>query len=71
MDDKELRRGIRNGWLLAMLLILFVIAWTVFTIWTNRDEVKPHFVQGGREFVPGASPYGMNYKTPQVEPQSE
>jgi hypothetical protein len=64
MDDKTLKRGYRNGWLLALLLLLLVIAWTAFTIWTNLDEVPPHFVQGGREFTPAASEYGVDYTNP-------
>ena len=61
MDDKELKRGYRNGWILTLLLILLVALWTWFTMTTNAKEVKPHWVMGGRDFVPGASAYGMGY----------
>jgi hypothetical protein len=71
MEERELKRGFRNGWILVLLLLALIAAWTAFTIWTNRDEVPPHFVPGGRDFVPGESPYGMGYRTPDPGPQEE
>lgn len=69
MDEKELKRGYRNAWILTLLLILLVAGWTWFTMVTNADEVPPHWAQGGRDFVPGESAYGMGYQTPVAEPQ--
>lgn len=69
MDEKELKKGYRNAWILTLLLILLVAGWTWFSLLTNSDEVAPHWVQGGRAFVPGESAYGLGYKTPAAEPQ--
>lgn len=59
MDDRELRRGIQNAWILVALLVLSVAVWTVFTFWNNSDEVPAQFSQGNRPFVPGSSNYGI------------
>lgn len=69
MDDKQLKRGYRNGWILTLLLILLVAGWTWFTMVTNEDEVEPHWAQGNRDFVPGESAYGMGYHTPTPRPE--
>lgn len=69
MDDKELKRGYRNGWILTGILLILIVLWTWFTIATNTPEVAPVWVQGGRPFVPGESNYGMGYETPTPKPQ--
>ncbi len=71
MDEKQLKRGYRNGWILTLLLILLVAFWTWFTMVTNADEVEPAWVMGDRPFVPGESAYGMGYHTPQTQPQPQ
>lgn len=69
MQDKELRRGIRNAWILVFALVALVIGWTAYAYTTNVDEVPAAHAPGAREFVPASSPYGVGYRTPQLEPQ--
>jgi hypothetical protein len=69
VDDREHKKGIRNGWILTVLLLLLVAFWTAFTLWANQDEVSPAFDQGGRDFIPGSSVYGSGYETKKPENQ--
>jgi hypothetical protein len=71
MDERELRRGFRNGWILTLLLLLLVALWTAFTMWANWDEVEPRWAQGNQAFVPGESRHAMGYDVPQVPRQGK
>jgi len=64
MEEQELKRGFRNGWWLTLLLLILVAAWTAFTYWSNRNEIPARFEPGARDFVPGASKYGVGYQRP-------
>ncbi len=71
MRERTYEQGTRNAWVLAGLLIILVAIWTAFSFYSNRAEVKPRFMQGGRDFVPGASLYGQHDPRPVEHRQGE
>lgn len=71
LDDKQLRRGYRNAWLLAALSVLFVAAFAYFTIAINTPEPEVKWDMGGKPFVPASGPEASGYFAPVKAPPVE
>jgi hypothetical protein len=61
VDDKDLRRGFRNAWILTLLGALYVVAF-FYLAWTRNTPPHPEaWDMGGKPFVPASSPYAEGY----------
>ena len=61
MDERELKRGYRYGWLLVLIAIAFTALAVVFALWTNTPPHEPDWEMGGVDFVPASSGYAEGY----------
>lgn len=67
MDQQQLKRGYRLGWIVLALTFLytggmFLLAWR-----TNEPPQPREWIMGAQPFVPASSHYGDGYYTPEIE----
>ena len=64
MDDKELERAFRNGWVLTAISLVFVVVfcWLVFV--TNMSDPEVEWDMGGEPFVPASHEMAEGYYLP-------
>jgi hypothetical protein len=68
MQEKELKRGYRNAWFLALLgLVYVVIFYALATSTSPPGEDSVQWNMGGTEFVPASSPEAEGYYKPVTE----
>jgi len=64
MDDGELKRGLRNAWILTLVAVVFVVVFFVFTLRANRPATPESWEMGGTPFVPASHPAAEGYYRP-------
>jgi uncharacterized membrane protein len=68
MDDKMLRRGFRNAWILTGISLVFILVFFLFTVKTNTPDRPVHFDMGGTPFVPARGVHSEGYAETYVAP---
>lgn len=69
MDDKEMRTGLRNAWILGGASAVFVVAFFLFTVRMNTPAKPAGWDMGGTAFVPASDIAADGYYRP-VKPRS-
>jgi len=64
LDDTTLKRAFRNGWLLLLAAMAFVVLVFVFTLESNTPAPAPAWDMGGEPFVPASSHTADGYFVP-------
>lgn len=64
VEEKELKTGYRNGWLLAIIGILYIIGFFLMSFLLNHPTPKEEWAMGNKQFVPAESHYGTGYYSP-------
>ena len=68
MQEKDLKRGYRNAWFLALLgLVYVVIYFALATATSPPGEDSVQWNMGGTEFVPASSTEAEGYYKPVTE----
>jgi len=68
MQYRELRKAIRNGWILWVLAAIFIVLMTMFVRKMGDGDTPPTWDMGGESFVPASSTYGNGYFLPVSQP---
>lgn len=68
MQEKDLKRGYRNAWLLALLGVVYIVIFYALATATSLPEPEVQWNMGGAEFVPASSPEAEGYHLPVTEP---
>jgi hypothetical protein len=68
MDEKTIRRGYRNAWILTGISLAFVLGFFLFTLKTNWPDRPVHFDMGGTPFVPARGVHSEGYAKTYVSP---
>lgn len=61
MDDKTMRKGYRNAWILTGISLVFILVFFLFTLRTNSPDRPVHFDMGGTPFVPARGVHSEGY----------
>jgi hypothetical protein len=69
MDDKQLKRGYRNAWFLALLGVVYVVLFYALATATSLPEPEVEWNMGGTDFVPASSAEAEGYYLPVTEPE--
>ena len=64
MDERGLKKAYRNGWLLVLAALAFVVLVVAYALKTNEPAPTPSWNMGGKPFVPASSTYGNGYWSP-------
>lgn len=64
MDERRLKRAVRNGWILMLVLALLSLGLFYLTYRTNHPGERPRWDMGGAPFVPASSPHASGYYQP-------
>jgi hypothetical protein len=64
MDDADLRRAFRNGWLLTAVSLAFVAGFAYLVFETNRPGTPTEWDMGGEPFLPASAPEAEGYYLP-------
>ena len=67
MEDVELKKAFRNGYLLLAAAFVFVVLFFLFVLKFSLHAPKPGWEMGGTKFVPASSDYGNRYWVPPVK----
>jgi hypothetical protein len=62
--SSEMKRGYRNGWILTVLLLIFVLGFFALTFRLMSPDKPIKWDMDGRSFVPASSEYGDGYYQP-------
>jgi hypothetical protein len=68
MDDKELKRGYRNAWILTLLGAVYIVLFCALAAATSLPEPEVLWNMGGTGFVPASSTEAEGYYLPVTEP---
>ncbi len=66
--ESDLKTAFRNGWLLTLAIVAFVLLFFVFVLYFSYNAPKPGWEMGGKKFVPAQSEYGEGYYLPVKQP---
>jgi hypothetical protein len=69
MEEKTLRRGYRNAWILTLLAIGYIVLALLLATATNRPGAPVEWDMGGEAFVPASSPKAEGYYLPVTDPE--
>ena len=58
MDGRGLKKAYRNGWILVLAALVFVVLVFAYALRTNEPAQPPTWNMGGKPFVPASSTYG-------------
>jgi len=61
MDDKTIRRGYRNAWILTGISLVFIAGFWLFTWKMNSPDRPVNFDFGGTPFVPARGVHSEGY----------
>jgi hypothetical protein len=67
MQERDLKRGIRNAWILTLLGVVYIVLFNLLARATNVPEPEVKWRLGGEAFVPASSPYAEGYHLPVVD----
>lgn len=68
MQEKDLRFGYRNAWLLTLLGVVYIVVFYALATATNLPAPEVQWNMGGTGFVPASSPEAEGYYLPVTEP---
>ena len=68
MQEKELKRGYRNAWFLALLGVVYIVLFFALATSTSLPEPEVEWNMGGADFVPASSAEAEGYYLPVTEP---
>ena len=63
MQLRELKKAIRNGWILWLVAVIFIVLMSLFVRKMGHNPAPPSWDMGGEEFIPASSTYGNGYFT--------
>jgi hypothetical protein len=66
-DDRALRRGYRNGWILVVLAIGYIVGALLFAWRMSHPAPPPKWDMGGTPFVPASAHQADGYYTKEAE----
>jgi len=61
MDDKTIKRGYRNAWILTGLSLLYICGFYYMTMTANRNPKPTPWDMGGVPFVPASGVEAEGY----------
>jgi hypothetical protein len=64
MDEKILKTGFRNAWILTVVAAIFIIGFFAFTLKMNTPPHQVKWNMGGTAFVPASAPAATGYYVP-------
>jgi len=68
MQERELKRGYRNAWFLALLGVVYIVIFYALATATSLPAPAVQWNMGGTEFVPASSSEAEGYYLPVTEP---
>jgi hypothetical protein len=69
ITESDLKIAFRNGWLLWLVSVAFIVLFFVFVLYFAYNAPKPGWEMGGKQFVPAQSEYGEGYYLPVNQPE--
>jgi hypothetical protein len=69
MEERALKRGYRNAWILTLLGAIYVVLFFLLATATNRPGAPVEWNMGGEAFVPASSVHTEGYYLPVTDPE--
>ena len=66
--ETDLKIAFRNGWLLWLAAVAFILLFFGFVLYFSYHAPKPGWEMGAEKFVPAQSDYGEGYYLPVTQP---
>jgi hypothetical protein len=68
-NDLDLKIAFRNGWILWLCAVGFIVGFFLFTLFFALDAPRHSWDMGAEKFVPAQSDYGEGYYAPVTLPE--